>query len=123
MTFLEGLSAFGDVATILTAVVAVAVSGRFYWNARDRRIRLEKYLARSIRSGRPALYRKHSLIHLAAELGMTEAELSHAGFTSKVIERSVGWDPVTLLATEVLFSRSGAPPPTRDVVPTGSDVF
>lgn len=101
------LSVAGDLAAILTAIVAVVFAGHRTRRAHCRRLRLERYLQESLEGRRG--FRKHSLIHLAAALGMSEAEAMQAAFASKVIDRSVAWDRDTGRATEIMLSYDADP--------------
>lgn len=77
------LESIGDVATILTAVVAGGAWLQFQWERRQRRIRLERHL-RDARNphGNPA-----TTAELMAELAMSEQDIMDAAFRSKRIRR------------------------------------
>lgn len=100
----------GDVAnlaSILTAIVA-AWAGGYYWYARcTKQKRLEAYL-KSEKQINPD-GKTHSIVHLMAELGMTEAEILEASFNSKHIVHRTRKDTDTGLAAELLFEYSNDP--------------
>lgn len=77
-------------AAILTALVAVWAFGYFLWSQRKRRKALEGYLREQ------KLMRldeaRRTIMHLMANLSMTEAEVLQAGFQSSVITAAPGID-------------------------------
>lgn len=79
-----------DWAAILTAAVATIAYGRFWLAQRARRAALEDYL-RMEKSGADDAGRR-SVMHLMANLAMTEAEVLHAGFQSKLVKAVPGTD-------------------------------
>lgn len=46
---------------------------------------------------------QHSIVHLMAELGMTESEILHASFNSKRINRLTHMRGGEILASQILF--------------------
>ena len=96
----EWLRIAASIASILTSIIAVAVSVVYWMNKRSRRVRLESYLkAKKEKSPTEAF----SVTRLMADLGMTEAEIFAASFTSRHIVRGVRRDRTTGFAAEVLF--------------------
>lgn len=83
------LETFANIAAILTAIIAVWAYGRFLWERRQKRIRLETHL-RGEKSR--ADNGQRTVLHLVAHLGMSEAEIVDAAFKSKVIRRLVSVD-------------------------------
>ena len=53
------------------------------------------------------------LVRLAADLGMTEAEVMQAAFASKVVERNVATDPETGRAAAIMLSYDPDPDGSR----------
>lgn len=95
------LSSIADFAAIATAAIAAGVT-IYYWIDRcQKRLRLERYLKSKKMTSQTEYI--HSVIHLMAELGMTEAEILQAAFSSWHIKRSTQVDSKTNLATHVLF--------------------
>jgi membrane protein implicated in regulation of membrane protease activity len=83
MTWLQILGAVANLASIATAIVAVLAYWRYSVSRRDKRKRLEKYLRTERENGRMAV----AVVHLVAELGMTESEVLDASFRSRHINR------------------------------------
>lgn len=108
MTYLDGLTIAADWAAILTAAVATFAYGRFIWGQRKRRSLLESYLREE------KLMRhdegRRSVIHLMANLAMTEAEILAAAFQSKLITTVPGIDE-NGKASRLLFEYDGADVP------------
>jgi hypothetical protein len=76
------LDAAADLASIVTAAVAVVAAG-WYWCGRKRRQRrLEDYLRSRLQAKPKGL----SVAGLMADLRMTEAQVFEAGFSSSKIE-------------------------------------
>lgn len=81
-----------------------------YWcNARSKKKRLDQYL-KAEREKNPNNH-THTVIHLMAKLGMTEAEILHASFASRHIVHKTRKDSDTGLAAQLLFEYSDAPKP------------
>jgi hypothetical protein len=96
----EWLHILASVASILTSLIAAGAS-LYYWRSRrPKRLRLENYL-KAEKAKDPNEFR--SVTRLMAELGMTEAEILAASFSSRHIVRGVRVDPATGFAAEVLF--------------------
>ena len=87
MTYLRILEVASHWAAILTAVVAVSMSGWYFCQRSRKRRRLEDYLKAEKETGRDKGQR--TVLHLVAELGMTETEVVDAAFRSKCIRRVV----------------------------------
>jgi hypothetical protein len=94
------LETLANFAQILTAIVAAGAAAYYGWDRRQKRLRLEEYLKAERQSPEP----EHTVLHLMAALGMTEAELLHAGFRSAHVECLVHADPKTGLADKLLFA-------------------
>ena len=96
----EWLRIGANFASILTSIIALTASIMFWVSRRSRRRRLENYLkAKRQKSATEAF----SVTRLMADLGMTEAEIFAASFSSRHVVRGVRRDGVTGFAAEVLF--------------------
>jgi hypothetical protein len=93
------LENWASVATIWTAALAAGVAGYYWHDARQKRLKLEAYL--KTRQGKRTY--QHTILHLMAELSMTEAEILHACFRSKHIRSLVHEDRKTGLAKNLLL--------------------
>lgn len=93
------LDALANVASILTALIAAGVSVYVWCDRRRKRMRLEEYL----KAERGCA---HTVVHLMANLGMTEAEILHASFASSHVVHKVRKDYETSLASQLLFEYS-----------------
>jgi hypothetical protein len=83
------LEILANLAAILTAGIAAWAYGWFLWQRREKRLRLENHL----RDEHDRDDQGHrTLLHLVANLGMSEAEIVDAAFRSKVIRRRVTVD-------------------------------
>jgi hypothetical protein len=90
MTYEKSLEIAAHWAAILTSVVAVWAYGRYVYDRREKRIRLEKYLEAETAAGTDQGQR--TVMHLVARLGMTESEIVDAAFRSRHVSRAVGVD-------------------------------
>ena len=108
MSCLEVLGTLANVASIVTAVVAAWVA-LYYWHDRcAKQKRLEQYLkAEHEKSNALA----HTIVHLMAKLGMTEAEILRASFASPHIVHKIRKDYETGLAAQLLFEYSDVAKP------------
>jgi hypothetical protein len=95
------LETLANIASILTAITAVGASAYYYRNRRLRRTKLEAYL-HSEKLKYPDKH-THTVLHLMAELGMTEEEVFRSVFDSSNIVRKIRPDYDTGLAKEILF--------------------
>jgi hypothetical protein len=77
----EWLNISANIAAIVTALLGGFAYGLYRWEKHQKRLRLENHLRQSP-GPRPVIY-------LAAELGMTEAEIMDTAFRSKHINRQV----------------------------------
>lgn len=84
------LEAVANWAAILTAAVATIAYGRFVVEQRTRRKALEEHLREEKLIGLDQ--GRRTVVHLMANLGMTEAEVLHAGFRSKLVRTVPGVD-------------------------------
>jgi hypothetical protein len=104
VSYTDSLTVAANWATILTAAIATAAYGRFLFGQWKRRSALETYL-------REEKLRRHdegrrSIIHLMANLAMTEAEILAAAFQSKLITTVPGIDE-NGRASRLLFEYDG----------------
>lgn len=93
------LENWASVATIGTAILAAVVAGYYWCDAISKRWKLEAYL----KSKREDKVYQHTILHLMAELSLTEDEVLHSCFRSPHIESLVRKDPKTGLADAILF--------------------
>jgi hypothetical protein len=78
-TSLRILGALANIASIITAAIAGAAAFWYLYRRRQKRLRLENYLKAEAADND----RLHGLTHLAAELGLTEAEIVDLAFRSR----------------------------------------
>ena len=83
MTYSRALEVASHWAAILTALVAVFMSGWYFCQRSRKRRRLEDYLKAEKEAGRDKGQR--TVLHLVAKLGMTETEVVDAAFRSKCV--------------------------------------
>lgn len=98
---MNDLSCWANLAAILTAVIAVVGYGKYQLDAVCRRKKLENYLKKQKTLSSDQGQR--SIMHLMAHLGLTEAEILQASFTSKQIARKIIKDPDTGYADKLFF--------------------
>jgi hypothetical protein len=91
-----------NIAAIATAVVAVGAYAYYRCGQRRKRLTLEQYL-KGEQEASPTAKRQHTILHLIANLGMTEDELIHASFRSKHIARVTRTNRTTGLAETLLL--------------------
>lgn len=94
-------SILANIAAILTAVIAAFGYGAYRWDQRKKREKLENYLKAEKATDKDQGQR--SLLHLMANVGMTEAELIQASFRSKQIKRKIAKDDETGRADTLLL--------------------
>lgn len=90
MTYEGTLEIVANWAAILTALVATVAYWRFVCAQWSRRVALERHLREEKLAGQDL--GKRTVMHLMANLAMTEAEVLHAGFQSKKITVASGVD-------------------------------
>ncbi len=90
MTYSRILETTSHWAAILTACVAVLAYGRYLYERRQKRLRLEDYLKAEKEAGQDKGQR--TVLYVVAQLGMTETEVVDAAFRSKCIRRLVSVD-------------------------------
>ena len=98
---MTALDIAANVAAILTALVAAGGYGLYRWDHYKKRQKLEAYLKaeKALRADKG----QRSILHLMAELGLTEAELLQASFRSRHISRRIAPDPATQRAAALLL--------------------
>jgi hypothetical protein len=94
------LSFFANVASILTALVAVFGYVRYECGRSKKRKKLENYLRQEGGQGDKG---QRTVTHLSAAVGLTEVDIFEAAFSSKHIKSSVYKDSETGMASRVLF--------------------
>jgi len=97
---LEGAS---DLASILTAFAALAAWIYYVRGKISKRRRLEQYLRAAKADAAEGKKGQHSITHLMAACGLTEAEIFDAAFRSKRIKRPVWVDTGTGRAEGILL--------------------
>jgi hypothetical protein len=98
------------VATIATAVVAVWAFGAYRWGRWKKRVMLEEYLSKERPRGRYGIDTgQRTIIHLMAELRMSEAEILEAAFKSRKILIFRTTDPQTGRSDGILFQHKAMP--------------
>lgn len=106
------LSFFADLASILTAVVAVGWFALIECDKYKKKKKLEDYLYKKwlVYKAHPddRNHYRHSIIHLMTELGLTSDEVLHASFRSKKLLRRAGKDKETGMATDIRLQHSDA---------------
>jgi hypothetical protein len=98
-----------DVAAILIAIVAVWAYGRFLWSQRRRRTALEHYLREEKLMGVDE--GRRTIMHLMANLSMTEADVLQAGSQSDLVMTAPGVDEEGR-AVRLYFEHAGSDLPT-----------
>jgi hypothetical protein len=98
---MKSLELLANIAEILTATVAALAYGLYRYDQRSKRIRLENYL-RNEKQRNPAKH-THTILHVMAEVALTENEILRAAFGSRHIERLVHQNQDTGLADDILL--------------------
>ncbi|RWD51230.1 MAG: hypothetical protein EOS25_13940 [Mesorhizobium sp.] len=88
---MDTLTVVANVAATATAVIAGWAWGWYQFDRCRKRKRLVDYLREEKLAGGDQGQR--TLLHLIANLGMSESEIMDAAFRSKVISRHVSMDP------------------------------
>jgi len=98
------LDMLDHVAAIATAIVAVWAFAAYRFGNWKKQRMLEEYLAKERPGRRYAIDTgQRTIIHLMAELRMSEAEVLQAAFTSKKVVILRTQDPQTSLSNGMLF--------------------
>lgn len=101
---------WANLATILTAAVAVFWSGYAVFDRCRKRRKLEDYLLKKWRaydSKTDNGHYRHTIVHVMTELGLTEDEVLQASFRSNKIKRIAGQN-ARGLATDIRLQHSDA---------------
>lgn len=101
------LTDLSALASIATAVAAVGAWGYYLWTRWRKRLRLERYLKDAKARAPEGKKGQHTIIHLMAECGMTEAEILDAAFRSKKISRPVRTEGASGHAVAILLEYAG----------------
>jgi hypothetical protein len=99
-----------NLATILTATVAVFWFGHAVFDRRRKRRKLEDYLLskwRGYDAKTDKGHYRHTIVHLMTELGLTQDEVLQASFRSSKIKRIAGQN-ASGLATDIRLQHSEA---------------
>ena len=94
------LSIASNVASILTAFVAIVAYVRYQCERSNKRRRLEQYLRDERGMGDKG---QRTMTRLIAKVGLTESDIFDAAFSSKHIKRTIDEDPDTGLASTIFF--------------------
>lgn len=97
----DSLASLANIAAIITAAVALFGYLAYQIGQCRKRIKLEQYLRSEKQQGSDNGQR--SLLHLVANVGMTETELIQASFKSKRIIRRIKQDKNSGLADSILL--------------------
>lgn len=92
-----------NVAEILTALVAAVFYIGLRWRRWSQMRTLENYLRGDKANAKPPFTGKRTVVHLMAQLRLTEDEVYQASFRSDHIRCLTAVDYATHRATEVLF--------------------
>ena len=98
------LNAASDIATVILAIVGIGAYGWYQVDLFIRRRRLEEFLKGEVKGKRHKddLGRR-TVLFLASQLRMTEAEVLEAGFRSKKIKCMPGFDKDTHRTDAIYF--------------------
>jgi hypothetical protein len=98
------LDAASDIATVVMAIVAVGAYGWFQIDILMKRARLEEFLKGEVKGKRHKEdLGQRTVLFLASQLRMTEAEVMQAGFKSKKIKCVPGFDKERHRTDAILF--------------------
>lgn len=101
------LDTLDHIASIATSIIAALAYGQFQWRRFQKRKMLEDYLRAEVPGRRsPSDKGRRTVLHLMAALGMTEADILDAGFSSSRIKRSTAQDPETKRAAAIYLEYS-----------------
>jgi hypothetical protein len=92
-----------DIAAILTCIVVVVVWVRFEWSTWRKRKRLENYLRFQKRNATKGDRGQRSILHLMANVGLTEIEILQASFKSRHLKRHAANSESSRLAGDILI--------------------
>ena len=106
MAWQDILEVGANFASIATAAVAVAVAAYYWCDREGKRKKLEAYLKAAKANRGEGKIGQKSIMHLMAQLRMTEAEIFNASFRSKHIENRVKADE-NRMATAILLEYVG----------------
>ncbi len=101
------LDVIANVASIVTAIVAGGFAVITWCAMCAKRKRLEEYLMAQEASNPKE--KAHTVVHLMAKLGMTEAEILRASFASRHVTHKIRPDYDTGLAAQLLFEYCDVP--------------
>lgn len=100
------LTIASNIATVGLAIVAVGAYGWYQLDLLIRRDRLEKFLKGQIGKRSKNDTGRHTVLYLASQLRMTEAEVLEAGFKSKKLRCVPGYNKEKD-RTEVIYFEYG----------------
>jgi len=94
MKWTEALEIGGNIAEIITALVAAVAYGRYVYSRWHKRIRLEYYLELQKGMSKGGDRGARSIVDLMAALKMTEAEILDAAFRSRRVKGTIPLVPM-----------------------------
>jgi len=97
----ESLEILANVASVFTALVAVLAACYYALDRRRKREKLENYL-RDAKRENPNRH-TYTILHLMAQLGLTESEILNASFSSRRVSRKEHVNRDTMLTDQILF--------------------
>lgn len=101
---MNSLDAASDIATIIMAVVAIGAYGWYQLDIFRKRQQLEEFLKGEVKGKRHKDdLGQRTVLFLASQLRMTEAEVLEAGFKSKKIKCVPGFDKEKHRTDAILF--------------------
>lgn len=104
LTVMNPLDAASDIATVIMAVVAIGAYGWYQFDIFRKRQELEAFLKSEVKGKRNKDdLGQRTVLFLASQLRMTEAEVLEAGFKSKKIKCVPGFDKEKHRADAILF--------------------
>ncbi len=92
-----------DAAAILTSIIVIFGYSKYQYDKCLRRSKLEDYLKAEKSNGESSNRGQRSIMHLVAELGMSEDQIYEASFKSTRISRKTKVDQSTGLVSDILF--------------------
>lgn len=110
MPWNDTLEVLDQIAGVLTGAVAVWAGVAYSLGRYQRRVRLENYLREASLPEGSGREGAQTVLHLVAELGMSEAQVMEAAFSSRLVERLRHGDPQTGLTTHVMLAYKRDPP-------------
>jgi hypothetical protein len=96
-------SDWADLASVMTAAVAAVAFFGYHWGLARKRRQLEAYLKSEQERDPNPTKGQPDIVHLIAQLGLTQDEIPQASFRGKHILRIPARDQATHRAVDILF--------------------